>query len=456
MDEIPSYPLVDNVDYIEITPFGAYPTPIGQQASLEELEDYAINGTSFESNVDDIEENWLTYVSDTETFLRMLQTLLSTHDIEALLALLEKNNDYLTDSSGEMIMGATPYYIQVLLRPDLFSYDDIFYLFSSLKGNKTVDSNGKEIKIPLELKLRKEDVYFKIVGLDMDHIEELIEIWEKVDKIYKEIDSSLDAEFYKTVRQLEMQYYEEDYPLDEYICRRIADYSPLAKEPSYIIHVEEMSNIEQVLEDLKKPDDSYILDIDSLQSNIRRDLVKDPSSVEYYRWRYSLSKTRFALEKSLFLNRLFGPVNRRVGDDLLGDDICSIYGGCRMFTCPCLEGVDWFTGYCMHCFKRIEHLCNCLRIPAIEGRWYGCYCSFDCVESAIRIEYQAEVDFDTPDRGLIQKKLSAFSTFVPLYFFHGAKNIIEKTGIFNMNGNDPNVYVPRATIYEIEQLQNDY
>src|SRR5690606_1333137 len=110
----------------------------------------------------------------------------------------------------------------------------------------------------------------------------------------------------------------------------------------------------------------------------------------------------------------------------------------RMLTCPCLDGYDWFEGYCLHCFYRIEHISYALRIPHLEGSWQGCYCSFECTESAIKEKYSFDVDFDFPNRALVQEKLSVFESFVPLHALGKVKKIIQTTGIFNMNDNNPN------------------
>jgi hypothetical protein len=97
---------------------------------------------------------------------------------------------------------------------------------------------------------------------------------------------------------------------------------------------------------------------------------------------------RFRLGTDVELFRLFGPVNVQVNDQLHVDDVCSIYGGCRMFTCNCFEGSAydisedrdnfWFVGYCKTCLDRIQNLRTAFRVPLPIGGWVGCYCSPEC------------------------------------------------------------------------------
>lgn len=440
-------PDADTLDYLELGAFGEIPVSAQEQVPLELLQEFAENGKVFTSNADVVEDNWMECVSQLPVFLQILQILLEYHDIEAVLVLVEKNNYYVSGGKDMPTTDYFPYYMYVLLHPELFTYDNVHYLLSSMYGVKTTDVNGKIIEIPPNLRITKEDVYYKVVGLNEDNIDD---IYKRVDKIYREIAGPIDAEFYKSVRQMQIEYAEEEYPLDDIICECIAESSPYADVPPHVIRIEEPPNMQEILDNLTKIDDSYILDSSTAPPSIRRELITNPAMREPYRREYSKSRSRFALERSLFLGRLFGPVNRRAGDLLLGDDSCSIYGGCRMLICPCLDGPDWFVGYCMYCIKRIRNVGSSVRIPYMEGRWYGCYCSFKCCEDAIREEYSAEIAFDLINVVQVQKKLSQLNTFVPLYLFNGGKNTILRTGIFNMNDNDPSTYVSQGDGYQSE------
>lgn len=91
----------------------------------------------------------------------------------------------------------------------------------------------------------------------------------------------------------------------------------------------------------------------------------------------------------------YGPVN--TGDSL--DPDCVRYGGCRMLLCNCqTQGdewdeeadlvfnnddfveEDWFTGECKTCEGPIKRRQYALRLPSEDGGWYGCFCSWDCLD----------------------------------------------------------------------------
>lgn len=45
--------------------------------------------------------------------------------------------------------------------------------------------------------------------------------------------------------------------------------------------------------------------------------------------------------------------------------------------------VEWFTGECKHCRRSIRHKHYALRMPMVQGGWYGCYCSFECLRNGV-------------------------------------------------------------------------
>lgn len=103
-----------------------------------------------------------------------------------------------------------------------------------------------------------------------------------------------------------------------------------------------------------------------------------------------------AAEQDLEWFREYGPLNVRTGDLLDNDDICSRYGGCRMYTCTCFEGSKlefnavrepyWFVDYCIWCYWRIDALKGGFRIALPVGGWRGCYCSPECARDAAPYE----------------------------------------------------------------------
>lgn len=94
-----------------------------------------------------------------------------------------------------------------------------------------------------------------------------------------------------------------------------------------------------------------------------------------------------------------GPTNMIYGTNLLEDHECCYFGGDRMLLCRCFErfqgyeedqqevadlsdDLDWFSGFCESCDRKILKSWYALRIPLMSGGWKGCYCSWPCVNSA--------------------------------------------------------------------------
>jgi len=99
------------------------------------------------------------------------------------------------------------------------------------------------------------------------------------------------------------------------------------------------------------------------------------------------------LGKNTELYRILGPVNSRAGNNLGVSNECSIFGGCRMFTCKEFEKdnfdngeeintVGWFRGSCDVCDNRIKEYFHAVRRPLPNGGWVGCYCSWKCTKES--------------------------------------------------------------------------
>lgn len=96
------------------------------------------------------------------------------------------------------------------------------------------------------------------------------------------------------------------------------------------------------------------------------------------------------LDQGSILFRLYGP--SILSPYPLLDELR--YGGSRMFLSTkypdadddgTVESGEWFTGFCDYykCINLIRRRWHAVRIPVIAGGWQGCYCSFDCIRSAL-------------------------------------------------------------------------
>ena len=115
--------------------------------------------------------------------------------------------------------------------------------------------------------------------------------------------------------------------------------------------------------------------------------------------------TNISIDDDTDIFRKYGPVNITYSEcnDRAIDDICEMYGGCRMFLCNEFETidrngddidiflieehrleVDWYRGTCDKCLKSIPKRIYAVREPLIQGGWRGCYCSFNCVREIVK------------------------------------------------------------------------
>lgn len=110
------------------------------------------------------------------------------------------------------------------------------------------------------------------------------------------------------------------------------------------------------------------------------------------------------VRKDINLFMKYGPVNEYIDENYMiirnTDKTLNhntIYGGARMFldnaSNPNNEEdeiqssknpQEWFTGYCMVCRKKIKTYKYAVRLPLIiTGGWFGCYCSWLCIDEII-------------------------------------------------------------------------
>lgn len=216
--------------------------------------------------------------------------------------------------------------------------------------------------------------------------------------------------------------------LREVAINHYEDVAPLAKKPKWVkdFNVVLAENPE-VEHKLPSPEEAAILLTQGLtESSITESAIQNTNIIpEHLReFREKLTNTyssmsneeRKELFKKLFLSwdrevmqdditlfRLYGPVNPLFGIDLSEEDPCSIYGGCRMFTCVDYvnqeesdlnyedavteyQSADWFTGSCNNCLHRIAAKHYSVRRPLETGGWIGCYCSIQCAKEACSVQ----------------------------------------------------------------------
>jgi hypothetical protein len=106
------------------------------------------------------------------------------------------------------------------------------------------------------------------------------------------------------------------------------------------------------------------------------------------------------LENDRIVFNFLGPANPIFGP-LDPDSTCCRYGGCRMFTCIDLENedefgvidydnpeesIEWFTGSCEYCHRKIAKPIYAVRRPFPFGGWKGCFCSFKCLRAVVPLQ----------------------------------------------------------------------
>ena len=328
-----------------------------------------------------------------EFFLKF-KPLLADRDSIKILKLIE--NYY------EVVFSTAPWFWYVLNYIDIFDQSEVDYLLTTFSGRFLED----KIKIPLKVRIDKLDVFQFLL-----HLTPTTNLYDPSQG------EGLKTEFYRAehaLGQLDLSFYKlllgiiEDQneggvaPLRELIEERISQLSPFAKRPSHLISSPTKREVIQRLKTLYGPArqryvSRFSLNLDRLKLSDLDQLYSNPFLIPVIRQNHAEIAFRSFLGRNGFLNSLFGPINLPRDPDLSSEsDLCSVFGGCRMFLCNCLEpdddGLDakigypfgWFLGYCELCLKRIEKISYSLRMPRIGGSWSGCYCSIDCLRSDVR------------------------------------------------------------------------
>lgn len=109
-----------------------------------------------------------------------------------------------------------------------------------------------------------------------------------------------------------------------------------------------------------------------------------------------ISEEMLGKDEKLFT--LLGPANPIYGQIIDPDSPCCKYGGCRMLTCIDFENedefgvideddpqenIEWFTGACEACHRKIAKKIYALRRPLTFGGWKGTFCSFTCLRKVV-------------------------------------------------------------------------
>ena len=133
---------------------------------------------------------------------------------------------------------------------------------------------------------------------------------------------------------------------------------------------------------------------------------------EYYK-----NQTEMLSSMNNIIFRVLGgsfPIIGGHGLDTNSNDPCLRYGGCRAFTCyenenynddtgeailneeeifneGMLDIIDWFTGNCEVCNRKIRARHHAVRMPLLTGGWLNCYCSWEHVKEDIPDDNQNQL-----------------------------------------------------------------
>lgn len=219
----------------------------------------------------------------------------------------------------------------------------------------------------------------------------------------------------------------------EYVTELLKLVNEYAPVPRWIISPGEiLPSNDELMDSLPKPPESVVIDdvsvdeaIDittSFFASLPGVTIQDPFDVrETLRERYSKIgdknkridlintirlKDEYNLHNDPDIMRVLGPSNPETGDvdlDSNSNAPCARFGGCRMLLCVHFENVgddgevrdeeleitgdydmlEWFTGSCDVCNRRIRSKHHAVRMPMTSGGWDGCYCSWEHVKQDI-------------------------------------------------------------------------
>lgn len=294
------------------------------------------------------------------------------------------------------------------------------------------------------LSIYKDYTYIELMDelAEYDRSEEVITACLRADKVF----GPQKLETYTIVRDNAVLH--ENYKLEEYAILKLEENAPFAEKPNYVknylgelypeyknklLKAKELDRIAEEIDMKGKELDKQIMEkIDEIPLEESLKLLTEGlensgvSIVEIESAKKFLSselenperkkellmpilraEREINLETDRVLFWIYGPNNQLVNQNLTLNTPSSKYGGCRMFLCDLFdydeeegEVLDWFTGSCDQCLKRIKKRCYAVRMPRVHGGWEGCFCSFKCVD-----DNNTEMEIKTNDPNLLLREL---------------------------------------------------
>lgn len=181
-------------------------------------------------------------------------------------------------------------------------------------------------------------------------------------------------------------------------------------KPSVEVVVDIPSNEEiiNIVTDAVKGVPGYLIDN---QDSLRNQLMDRYSQMDDTEKKNELEKfarlsEEYSMVGDLDIYRVLGPSHVRTGFndlDTRSNHPCAKFGGCRMMSCIEFSNVnedgevidemieitndyaslDWFTGNCDYCKRKIRYKHHAVRMPMSSGGWDGCYCSWKHIKADI-------------------------------------------------------------------------
>ena len=259
---------------------------------------------------------------------------------------------------------------------DLFTQDDVNYLFYLTRNSGIIFEDGEKLVYNPRVRTVIQEIWVYLLRmLDQRTEEATLRLMEATK--YFEVNNSFN--FWQQLMKIIMKRYDVEIYY-ELILQKIFQTAPFAEKPDYLIK-NSFTN-------------SYLKSMIRKETKNNSDSIDTINANQYLTNIVTRIQTRMEYVSSKILFQVLGPCHRRVNNDLLGDDICSRYGGCRMLTCNCLyydpdsseSTTEWFAGYCEHCYKLIDNKRHAVRKPGEFGGWLGAYCSIGCVWNEIFVD----------------------------------------------------------------------